>query len=102
MITHARRRVIWSSPAEQEIAEAALWYERQQAELGDRFLHAVEVAARAAADSPAIYARIHGDLRRVLVHRFPYSLIVRERPGELFVLACFHFHRDPKGWQSRG
>ena len=102
MITRARRRVVWSSPAELEIADAAVWYEEQQVQLGDRFLQAVEAAADAAARSPEIYARVHGDLRRVLVHRFPYGLIVRESPAELLVVACYHLHRDPQVWRSRG
>jgi toxin ParE1/3/4 len=101
MITRARRRVVWSSPAELEIAEAAVWYEEQQVQLGDRFLHAVEAAADVAARSPEIYARVHGDMRRVLVHRFPYGLIVRESPEELLVVACYHLHRDPQVWRSR-
>lgn len=57
MITHARRRVIWSSAAELEIAEAALWYAEQRPRLADRFLLAVRDAADAAATSPALYAR---------------------------------------------
>ncbi len=102
MITRAKRRVAWSSLAELEIAEAAVWYDERQVELGDRFLRAVEAAADAAARSPELYARVHRDLRRVLVPRFPYGLIVRESPDELFVVACYHLHRDPQVWRSRG
>jgi len=93
--------VVWSSLAEQETAEAAEWYEEQQSSLGERFLLATEEAASAAAHSPEHYARVHGDLRRVLIRRFPYALIVRESLDELLVVACYHLHRDPKVWQSR-
>ena len=102
MITSARRRVVWSPAAEKEIAEAALWYQDQQAQLGDRFLDAVRSAAYTAATSPETYARVRGALRRILVHRFPYALIFRESAEELFVVACYHLHRNPKVWQSRG
>jgi plasmid stabilization system protein ParE len=102
VIQHKRRRVVWSSAAEQEVAEAALWYEDHQTGLGEQFLVSTEKAANAAATSPELYARVHGHLRRVLVHRFPYALIVREAIDELFVVACYHLHRDPKVWQSRG
>jgi hypothetical protein len=30
------------------------------------------------------------------------TLIVRESNDELFVVACYHLHRDAKVWQSRG
>lgn len=102
MITHARQHVVWSSAAEIEIAEAGLWYENQQSQLGVRFLDAVRMAANAAATSPDMYARVHGSLRRVLVHRFPYAIIFRESTQDLLVVACYHLHRDPQVWQSRG
>jgi plasmid stabilization system protein ParE len=102
VIQHNRRRVVWSSAAEQEVADAAVWYEDHQAGLGEQFLISTENAANAAATSPELYARVHGRLRRVLVHRFPYALIVRESNDELFVVACYHLHRDAKVWQSRG
>lgn len=102
MIKHTRRRVVWSAAAEVEIAEAALWYEDRQAQLGERFLDATRLAANTAATSPELYARVHGVLRRVLVHRFPYALIVREGVDELLVVARYHLHRDPQVGQSRG
>lgn len=56
-----------------EVAEAAVWYDERQVELGDRFLRAVEAAADGAGRSLELYARVHRDLRRVLVPRFPYG-----------------------------
>ena len=94
--------MVWSSAAEQEVAEAGLWYEDHQNGLGEQFLVATEKAANAAATSPDLYARVHGPLRRVLVPRFPYALIVRESINELLVVACYHLRRDPTVWQSRG
>ena len=102
MITHARRRVVWTTAANEEITEAALWYEDQETGLGERFLDAVRTAAQAASNSPDNYARVYRDLRRILVHRFPYALIFRESSAEVFVIACYHLHRDPNVWQSRG
>lgn len=96
------RRVIWTPPAEVDVAEAALWYEDRQPGLGELFLDTIQEAATSAAKSPERYARVHGLLRRVLVGRFPYGLIVQESPHELLVVACYHLHRDPKVWQSRG
>lgn len=102
MITRVRRRVVWTSLAERDLAVAALWYGDQQPALDEPFLSAVRHAATSAAESPHIYARVLNDLRRVLVHRFPYALIFRERPDEILVLACYHLHREPSVWQLRG
>jgi hypothetical protein len=65
VITPARRGIVFSPAAELEIAEAALWYEDQRLGLGQRFLAAVRKAADAAANSPQLYAQVHGDLRRI-------------------------------------
>lgn len=92
---------MWASAAEREIAEAALWYSENRAELASDFLDAIRSSAQAAATSPALYARVHKQLRRVLVERFPYALIFRESADELLILACYHLHRDPSVWQSR-
>ena len=102
MITRARRRVLWASPAEEDLTAAALWYSDQQPALDEVFLVAVREAASRAAESPQLYARVHRELRRVLVHRFPYALIFSERTTDIVVLACYHLHRDPSVWQSRG
>lgn len=102
MITHARRRVVFSSAAELDVAEAALWYDEQRLGLGEHFLRAVRMAATAAAEAPEQYARVHGAMRRVLVHRFPYALVFRESYEELVVASCYHLHRDPTVWESRG
>lgn len=101
MITPGRRGVVFSPAAELEVAEAATWYEEQRSGLGQRFLTAVRKAAVDAAGSPHQYALVHGDLRRILVHRFPYALIFRETHDELFIAACYHLHRDPNVWRSR-
>ena len=61
--------------AENEITETALWYEAQHPGLGSDFLKAVHAAAGRAREAPAQYPRVHGNVRRVLLQRFPYMLI---------------------------
>lgn len=48
------------------------------------------------------YFRLHGELRRILVNRFPYALMFRDTDTELMIVSCFHLHDDPDVWQSRG
>ena len=88
--------------ADNEITETALWYEAQRPGLGSDFLEAVHAAAGRAREAPAQYPRVHGDMRRVLLQRFPYMLIFEELGDEVVVLACIHGHREPDVWQSRG
>lgn len=58
-------------PAAVDIDEAFLWYERQQAGLGDEFLTAVQSALDNVAAHPTGYPVLHRETRRVLVRRFP-------------------------------
>lgn len=102
MIVPSRRRTVFSSAADLEVAEAALWYDEQRFGLGEEFLTEIHAAANAAAHSPQLYARVHRELRRVLVHRFPYALTFRETQEELLIVSCYHLHRDPEVWRSRG
>jgi plasmid stabilization system protein ParE len=69
--------------------------------LGDEFLDAVRAAARRAVEAPGLYQRIHGEMRRVLLGRFPYMLIFREQDDAVLVLGCVHGRRDSQAWQSR-
>ena len=80
----------------------ALWYEAQRPGLGSDFLKSSPCLRQPSTRSTAQYPRVHGDMRRVLLQRFPYLLIFEELGDEVVVLACIHGHREPDVWQSRG
>lgn len=44
---------------------------------------------------PAQYPAVYRDVRRALVHRFPYGVFYVPREDRIFVVACFHARRDP-------
>lgn len=67
-------RVRVTPEAEADIAEAFDWYEEAQQDLGTRFLEAVRDAATLVGDNPEMFAPVHAEFRRVLLHVFPYSL----------------------------
>jgi plasmid stabilization system protein ParE len=83
-----------------DIDEAFLWYERQQAGLGDEFLTAVQSALENVVAHPTRYPVVHRETRRVLVHRFPYGIFYRVYDELVVVVACMHARRDPKRWRS--
>ncbi len=84
-----------------DIDEAFLWYERQQAGLGDEFLTAVQSALDDVVAHPTKYPVVHRETRRVLVHRFPYGIFYRVYSEVVVVVACLHGRRDPRRWISR-
>ena len=91
--------------AEEEIEAAWSWYEERRPGLGREFLLAVEEALRLLEDDPVslLVAGVSEQLgvRRVLVHRFPYSVVFVDLPKERRVLAIAHGRRKPGFWRER-
>lgn len=88
-------------PAELELLDAARYYELQAPGLGGDFLDRVDSAVRETAHAPLRWPVIRHDIRRRLVHRFPYCLLYRDDPAEVVVLAIMHLHRRPDYWLDR-
>ncbi len=84
-----------------DIDEAFLWYERQQAGLGEEFLTAFQSALENVAAHPIRYPVVHRETRRALVHRFPYGIFYRVYSELVVVVACMHARRDPRRWRSQ-
>lgn len=87
-------RVIFRPQARAEALEAQTWYESRATGLGLEFARAVEAAVASAVRYPEAFGVIVGDCRRVLLRRFPFSLVYRQRGDEFLVLAVFHHSRD--------
>lgn len=88
-------------PAEQEIFDAAVYYEMQAPGLGLDFLGKVETALNDLVRSAEQWPVIEDDIRRRLVGRFPYSLLYRIDCNEVVVLAVMHQKRHPSYWLPR-
>lgn len=95
-------RIRFEEGVEADLIEAGFWYDRQQPNLGDRFLSAVFAALDRIAEMPLAYPRARGETRRALVRDFQYSVYFRIDGGDVAVLAVMHNSRDPRRWQSRG
>ncbi len=93
--------VIILPEAEGDLAQAYQWYEKQVDGLGSEFLLCVDACIRSIARSPKIHQKVHKNIRRALVRRFPYGIFFIEESGHINVLAVFHARRDPTIWQSR-
>jgi len=100
------KRVRISKGAARELEEATLWYERESPGLGKRligaFEHAVEVLG---GEMPPLLAT-DGEAsakgaKRIILHRFPFSVVVIERSDEYVIVALAHHSRRPGYWKDR-
>jgi plasmid stabilization system protein ParE len=89
--------------AEEDVAEAYRDYEAARGGLGEEFLAEVGRVADLLGEYPEAGPEVHRDVRRALVHRFPYSLYYRlVREAELIeVRAVVHQRRHPRTWRRR-
>jgi plasmid stabilization system protein ParE len=81
--------------------EAASYYEAQQADLGRRFLAAVQDALNRICVNPRIFPQVEAEVRRCLTKTFPFGVLFREQSETIVVMAVMHLHRDPNYWKQR-
>ncbi len=94
-------RVVFLPPAQQELAAAKRYYNRQQPGLGDRFKAAAAEAGRRIAMHPLAWQIEREPVRRCLLEDFPYKALYVVRDQEIVVLAVAHQHREPDYWIDR-
>ena len=89
------------TPAEDEMTEAASFYETASSQLGSDFLDDVQRAVHRLREFPQAGEAIDLSLRRTLLRRFPFSLIYAIEENVVVVVAVAHHGRRPRYWQSR-
>jgi plasmid stabilization system protein ParE len=88
-------------PAEEEMTETAIFYERQAHGLGAEFLDDVQRAIDRLRDNPKLGQSVVDEFRRGLLSRFPFSLIYTVEPENLLIVAVAHQRRRPYYWRER-
>jgi toxin ParE1/3/4 len=95
-------RLLFVEPeAEVEISESSDWYGNRAENLRIAFLQDVDHALQLIRDNPHQYQIAFGEVRRVILRRFPYALFYVVSGGEINIVACFHGHRDPRSLRAR-
>ena len=87
--------------AEQELNEAAAYYEAESHGLGAAFLREVEHAVQQVLEYPESAPLVNRPVRRKLVRRFPYSVMYSIIPRGIRILAIANQKRRPFYWRGR-
>ena len=95
------KTVRFLDPAEQEMLDAAMYYELQAPGLGSDFLDKIDTAVQEIGENPERCPIIQSKTRRRFIHRFPYALLYRVDPKEVVVQATMHLRRRPNYWLNR-
>jgi plasmid stabilization system protein ParE len=94
-------RLVYHPDAEAELIEATQFLERGVTGLGARFLADFDWAVSTILDAPERWRIVERDVRRYLMHRFPYGIYYRIGGDEARILVVKHHHRHPDYWKHR-
>jgi hypothetical protein len=95
------REVRFLPSARLESIGARDWYAQHSQRAADAFVAEMDRQLLRIADNAESFPLILGDVRRVRLRRFPYSLLFKVDNDICFVIACFHASRDPNVWRDR-
>jgi len=95
------RSIFFDPAAERELEEAADFYDLESAGLGTEFLEAVHVALTGLLDFPESCPLLLGKTRKLVLERFPYSVMYWLDDELVVVSAIAHQSRRPGYWRAR-
>ncbi|MES9814242.1 MAG: type II toxin-antitoxin system RelE/ParE family toxin [Candidatus Thiodiazotropha sp.] len=87
--------------AEFDIDEQFDYYEEKREGLGHDLLLCIEEALDKLQRNPLVYRKIHKELRRIPIRRFPYRIFYFVKNNNVIVTALFHARKDPTSWSGR-
>lgn len=94
-------QVAFTPQALEEMAQAALYYERKQRGLGSKYTEEVNEFVQMLATAPEQPRIRSSGYRRVNLDRFPYYIAYSIEGGVILILAIGHAARRPEYWIER-
>ncbi len=95
-------RIEFLPRARREMHREAEWYERRRVGFGDRFYVEMEKALAQIKQFPGAQPHVARGCRKVLLGRFPFSLIYAQPvPDLILIVAVAHMKRRPDYWKGR-
>ena len=94
-------KVVFDKLAKAELEDASQYYELEVAGLGSQFREEVKNGIRRIREYPTAWPKERGEVRRHLLHRFPYKILYSIEEHYIYVIAIAHCHRQPDYWIER-
>lgn len=94
-------KVIFSKYAKQELEDAASFYELEYPCLREKFREEVKKAILRIVGYPGAWSIERGEVRKCLLHKFPYKILYSIEQDYIFIIAIAHGHRKPDYWIER-
>ena len=94
-------KVIFSEAAKIELDDACYFYDLEIPGLGIKFKEEARKAAGRISEFPTAWSIERGEIRKCLLHIFPYKILYSIEKDHVFIIAIAHQHRKPTYWQDR-
>jgi plasmid stabilization system protein ParE len=87
--------------ARREYDEAKEFYEAEQPGLGAKFKEQIRHSLLRIQQYPQAWPPERKEIRRYIVHKFPYKILYSIQDDKIVILAFAHLHRQPDYWVDR-
>lgn len=94
-------KVSYHPKAADEYKEAIDYYEDCQAGLGKQLTQEIDASIKLILAFPTAWTLLEGEIRRILIRRFPFGLLYILRNDEIYILAVMNLNRNPNYWKER-
>jgi len=94
-------KIVFSKYARLELDDATQFYELEYQGLGQRFKQEIKRAVIRIAEYPKAWSIERVEIRKCLLHKFPYKILYSIEEDHVFIIAIAHQHRKPDYWMDR-
>jgi plasmid stabilization system protein ParE len=94
-------KVVFSKFAKSELEDAIAFYELEYPGLGLKFKEEIRKNVNIIKKHLQAWAIERGDIRKSLLHKFPYKIFFSIEKDHIFIIAIAHQHRKPDYWLGR-
>ena len=91
-------KVVFSKFAKNELDDAVAFYEAEFAGLGLKFKAEIKSSILRIKEHPQAWSIERDEIRKALLHRFPYKILYSIEKDNIIILAIAHQHRKPNYW----
>jgi len=94
-------RIEFHPEAFEELRRALDWYEGRESRLRQDFFQEVQRALNAIKASPRTWPKLHDNIRRFLLRRFPFGILYFQHGSKIIILCIMHLKKKPGYWRVR-
>jgi len=84
-----------------ELEDAIEYYDLQVQGLGNKYKNEAKSTIKRIAIFPTAWMEVKPEIRRCIMHKFPYNIYYSIQNNIILILAIAHQHRKPDYWIDR-